>query len=90
MKIYTINITYVFQCLLSLKKGEKAPLEYKRIPGFSVFDAKHDLRRKARLAPKEDIYSGVIDHENVRLTLLITELNELEVMAADIGTCQNP
>ena len=36
-------------------------------------------------APKEDTYSGVIDHENVRLALLIAEFNELEVMAVDIG-----
>ena len=28
-----------------LDRGEKAPKGYKRIPGFYVFDVKHDLRR---------------------------------------------
>ena len=54
-----------------LDRGEKAPKGYKRIPGFYVFDVKHDLRRKARFlaggymttAPKEETYSGVVDHE---------------------------
>ena len=76
-----------------LEKGEKAPQGYKRIPGFYVFDVKHDLRRKARfvagghmtVAPKEETYSGVVDHESVRLTLFLSELNDLDVMAADIG-----
>ena len=36
-------------------------------------------------APKEKIYSGVVDHENVRITLFLAELNDLNVMAADIG-----
>ena len=36
-------------------------------------------------APKEDTYSGVVDHENVRITLLLAEHNDLELMAADIG-----
>ena len=36
-------------------------------------------------APKEDTYSGVVDHENVRITLFLAEHNDLEVMAADIG-----
>ena len=55
------------------EKGEKAPSGYQRIPGFLVFDVKHDLRRKARFVagghvtnpPKEEVYSGVVDHESV-------------------------
>ena len=62
-----------------LDSGEKAPQGYKRIPGFFVFDVKHDLRSKSRfvagghmtVAPKEEMYSGVVDHENVRLTLVV-------------------
>ena len=54
---------------------------------------KHDLRRKARfvagghvtIAPKEETYSGVVDHESVRMTLFLAEHNNLEVKAADIG-----
>ena len=37
------------------------------------------------IAPKEDSYSGVVDHENVRITLFFAEHNDLEAMAADIG-----
>ena len=36
------------------------------------------------VAPKEETYSSVVDHENVKLTLLISEMNNLGVMAADI------
>ena len=76
-----------------LNKNEKAPKGYKRIPAFYVFDVKHDLRRKARfvagshmsIAPKEDSYSSVVDHENVRITLFLDEHNDLNVMAAEIG-----
>jgi len=54
---------------------------------------KHDLRRKARFVagghvtktPKEKAYSGVVDHESVRLILFIAEMNDLEIRAADIG-----
>ena len=87
------NQLFDFETFEVLGKGEKAPKGYKRIPGFYVFDVKHDLRRKARFvagghmttAPKEDTYSGVVDHENVRITLFLAEHNDLEVMAADIG-----
>ena len=37
------------------------------------------------VAPKEETYPGVVDHEYVRLALFLSELNDLEVMAADIG-----
>ena len=84
---------FSFDTFKILAKGENAPHGYKRIPGFYVFDIKHDLRRKARFvagghmttAPKEETYSGVIDHENVKLSLFIAELNDLDVMTADIG-----
>ena len=37
------------------------------------------------IALKEDSYSGVVDHENVRITLFLAEHNGLKVMAVDIG-----
>ena len=82
-----------FKTFEVLNKNEKAPKGYKRIPGFYVSDVKHDLRRKARfvagghmsIAPKEDSYSGVVDHENVRITLFLAEHNDLELMATGIG-----
>jgi len=54
---------------------------------------KHDLRRNARFVaeghvtktPKEESYTGVVDHESVRLTMFIAEMNHLQLRAADIG-----
>jgi hypothetical protein len=67
--------------------------DYKRIPYHMVFDVKFDLRRKARLVaggnhtdpPREDIYSGVVDIQTVRLGFMLAAQNELSVCAADIG-----
>ena len=68
--------------------------EYQMIPYHLVFDAKFDGRRKARLVmggnwtdpPKEDIYSGVVGIETVRLAFQLASLNGLKVCAADVGT----
>ncbi len=67
--------------------------DYTRIPYHFVFDVKFDLRRKARLVaggnhtqpPKEDIFSGVVGMETIRMAFLIAEMNDLSVCAADIG-----
>ncbi len=74
-------------------KGAPIPQGYKRIPYHLIFDVKFDLRRKARLVagghlttpPKEDIYSGVVGMESVRLGFLLASINRLKVCAADIG-----
>ena len=68
---------------------------YKRIPYHMVFDVKFDLRRKARLVaggnmtedpgPDEDIYSGVVGIEFVRLLFILASLNDLIIWAADVG-----
>ena len=58
-----------------------------------VFDVKFDLRRKARLVlggnwtepPKEDIYSGVVGMDTIRLGFQIAAMNGLKVCAADVG-----
>jgi Reverse transcriptase (RNA-dependent DNA polymerase) len=58
-----------------------------------VFDVKFDGRRKARLVAggnhteptKEDIYSGVVSIEAVRMGFILGELNQLTVCAADIS-----
>ena len=76
-----------------LEKGEKTPDGYQRIPGFLVFDVKHDLRRKARFVagghvtnpPKEEVYSGVVDHESVRIAMFLAEHNDMDVLATDVG-----
>ena len=69
------------------------PEGYKRIPYMIVFDVKFDLRRKARLVagghrtdpPPEDVYSGVVMIDSVRLALFLGVLNNLNTCAADVG-----
>ncbi len=73
--------------------GTPIPPEYQCIPYHLVFDVKFDLRRKARLVagghmtspPKEDIYSGFVGMETIRLGFLLASMNNLDVCAADIG-----
>ena len=69
--------------------------EYKWIPYHFVFDVKFDLRRKTRLVaggnktddpgPDQDVYSGVVGIEFVRLLFLLASMNDLKVYAADVG-----
>ena len=72
---------------------DQAPAGYTGIPYHVVFDVKVDLRRKARLVaggnctspPKEDVYSGVVGLETIRLGFTLAAINQLEVCAADVG-----
>jgi hypothetical protein len=58
-----------------------------------VFDVKYDLRHKARLVEgiywtvndKEDIYSGVVRMDTVRIGVFLVELCGLSCCAGDIG-----
>jgi hypothetical protein len=58
-----------------------------------VFDVKYDLRHKARLVAcgnwtvndKEDIYSGVVRMDTVRIVFFLRELYGLSCCACDIG-----
>ena len=67
--------------------------DYKIIPYHMVYDVKFDGRRKARLVaggnwtdpPREDIYSGVIGMDTVRLGFALAAMHNLKVCAADIG-----
>ena len=76
-----------------LEDNEPMPLGYKRIPYHCVFDVKFDGRRKCRLVagghrtdpPKEDIFSGVVSMEAVRLGFILARLNGLLVCAGDVG-----
>jgi hypothetical protein len=66
---------------------------YQCIPYHIIFDVKFDLRRKARLVaggnhtdpPAEDIYSGVVGLETVRLGFVLARHNGLLCCAADVG-----
>ena len=82
-----------FKTFKALKRGAKAPKGYSPIPVKLVFDCKFDLRRKARLVagghrtkdPEENSFSGVVSLDNVRTAFFIAELNDLDIMAADVG-----
>ncbi len=73
--------------------GEILDSGYKRIPYHIVFDVKFDLRRKARLVASgdrtdligEDMYSGVVAMETVRVGFFLGELNHLTCCAGDVG-----
>ena len=81
-----------YKTFRSLAKGEDLST-FTKIPYHIVFDVKFDLRRKARLVaggnhttpPKEDIYSGVVGMDTIRLGFQIAAMNDLMVCAADIG-----
>ena len=76
-----------------LEDDEPMPPGYKRIPYHMVFDVKFDLRKKSCLVaggnhtdnPREDIYSGVVSLESLRLAFTMAAMNDLKVMAADVG-----
>ena len=82
-----------YQTFRVLEPGELLPPGYKRIPYHLVFDVKFDGRRKCRLVagghrtdpPKEDIFSGVVSMEAVRLGFIMARLNGLLVCAGDVG-----
>jgi hypothetical protein len=64
-----------YQTFILLHSGEDIPTGYQKIPYHMVFDVKYDLRHKARLVSggnwtvndKEDIYSGVVGMDTVRI-----------------------
>jgi hypothetical protein len=76
---------------LSLFKWQ---VDGQKIPYHMVFDVKYDLRHKARLVvggnwmvnEKEDMYSGVVRMDTVRIGLFLGELYGLSCCACDIGS----
>jgi hypothetical protein len=64
-----------YQTFIILDSGEDIPTGYQKIPYHMVFDVKCDLRHKERLVAggnwtvndKEDIYSGVVRMDTVRI-----------------------
>jgi hypothetical protein len=71
-----------YQTFIVLDSGEDIPTGYQKIPYHMVFDVKCDLRHKARLVAggnwtvndKENIYSGVVRMDTVRIGLFLGEL----------------
>ncbi len=69
------------------------PVGHKKIGVHIVFDIKASFQRKARLVtdghltdpPASITYASVVSRESVRLAFMIAALNDLDVLAADIG-----
>ena len=85
------NVKIAFELL---EDGEHLPIGSKEIPIHWIFDVRFCLTRKARLVagghrnkevPKYMTYSSVVSRESVRLCFLIASLNNLNILAADIG-----
>jgi Reverse transcriptase (RNA-dependent DNA polymerase) len=82
-----------YETFIVLDSGEDIPREYQKIPYPIVFDVKYDLRHKARLVAggnwtvndKEDIYSGVVRMDTIRIGFFLGELYGLSCCACDIG-----
>jgi hypothetical protein len=76
-----------------LAQGDSPPIGYKKIPCHMVFDIKMDFTRKARFVagghttdpPSSLTYSSVVSRDSVRIALLVVALNNLDILAADIG-----
>ena len=74
-------------------RSGKALIGYTEILCHLVFDVKMDFTRKARLvagghmteAPNSITYSSVVSRDSIRLVFLIAALNDLDIMACDIG-----
>src|SRR3982750_3734142 len=88
-----INQLHAHETFKVLKDDEPIPAGYKRIPYHCIYDVKFDGRRKCRLVAgghmtdpaSEDVFSGVVSMETVRIVLILAELNGLRVCAADVG-----
>jgi hypothetical protein len=83
------------KCVLpafEFKDGDMSPVAHTKIDCHMIFDIKMDLTRKARLVagghqtnpPKDMVYFSVVARDSVRLGLLITALNDLDILAAKV------
>ncbi len=90
-----VNSINEFEMLKVLEDDEILPEEYTKIPYHLIWDVKFDGRRKCRMvagghrtpsvAP-EEVYSGVVSMETIRMAFVLASMNDLEVCAADIST----
>ena len=87
-----VNQLNHFKTFIILDVDQDPPKGYSRIPYHIIYGVKWDGRRKARLVangnmvdPSDDIYSGVVSIESLRISFLIAQLNDLNICAADIS-----
>jgi hypothetical protein len=76
-----------------LEDDEIIPVGSQWIPCHMVFDIKVDFTRKAQFvagghraeAPKSITYLSVVSRDRIRIAFLLAALNEVDILAADIG-----
>ena len=74
-------------------KLKNAPKDHLKIKVHFVFTVKHDRCHKARLVADgcltrqqvEAVYSGVVSLRSLRIVMLLSELNKLDLWGADIS-----
>jgi hypothetical protein len=84
------HVTPAFEIL---EPGQEALIGSKRIPCHMIFEVKMDFTRKAHFVagghwtapPATLTYSSVVYRDSVHLAFLIAALNDLDMLAADIG-----
>ena len=80
-----IKQLHQYETFKVLRKGEAIPKGYKKIPYHCIYDVKYDGRRKCRLvagghmtdAASDEVFSGVVNMETVRLAFVLTKINGL-------------
>ena len=86
-------MTNVKNAFKFLDDGTPPPPGYKQIHCFIIFDVKMDLTRKSRFVaegyltnhPTSVTYASIVSKESVKTTFLLAALNNLEILAGDIG-----
>ncbi|HEY9706698.1 MAG TPA: reverse transcriptase domain-containing protein, partial [Oculatellaceae cyanobacterium] len=76
-----------------LDENEKVPEGYKLIPYHCIYNVKFGDRRNCRLVAgghmtdpsSDEVFSGVVSMETVRICFVIAKLNQLETCAGDVG-----
>ena len=76
-----------------VRQDKTAYVAFQEIACHMIFDVKMDLTRKARFvagghmteAPASITYSSVVSRDSVRLAFLIAALNDIEIIACDVG-----
>jgi len=82
-----------YESFTDLGAGAAIPKDHKKITVHLVFAVKHDGRHKARLVagghltptPIASVYSGVVSLRALRIVIFLSELNNLNLWATDIG-----
>ena len=80
-------------CAFEFNDGDKVPIGRTKIGVKMIFDINMmNLTRNVRLVtgvqhidpPKESVYSSIVSRESIRLDFLVSVLDGLDILAADI------